>query len=560
MSVPPRPHRGAFVARFRTAGEQNLVAATLSWLVCLGFAWVLLWILLDPMRPFEYFARAWTWVGALAVVALMHGVARWGRRPVDWLERHARVRRGIGIGALAAAAIVMVRLGMAVRFPPGWDAGAVEDWGHGLAHGHRTAEDHAVMAARYPNNLSLVGWLARWYQFCDLLGVSSMGMGTVLLNVLALGGAVVLMWTLARRVAGPMAGYVVLVPAVPLVVVSPWIGVAYSDTLGTVFPIGIVLLFLVARDTASARVQVLCWTGVGLLGLVGYRIKPTVVFALLAVLAGVLLELRRRGGWRAGARRLGYALAGVAVGATLASVVLGVVVGRTGIMPGGEEKDLAMPLTHFLMMGAGYQENQETFNRAWGGWNGADVELTESVPPEERFEHSFEVWVDRVQAWGPVGYPRFLNEKATWMLGDGNFNAFRHGYMSNPDRPWEFHDPLSRELRTWMTPHHEQYRWLALVRQSVWFGVLLLLVAPAFWWRRRIHGVAFAVMRLSVAGLFAFLLLFEGGSRYLYLYVPLVLVLAAVTTVEWATARDARRAPGTETPTAGGASTVTSGS
>ena len=528
---------GGPVQRLRAAGGGNLLVAVVSWLVCLGFAWVVLWILVDPMRPFEYFARGWTWVGALAVVGLMQAVARRGRRPVEWLERRPWVRRGVGIGALAVAGLVMWRLGMAVRFPPGWDAGAVEDWGYGLAHGTRTADDHAQMATRYPNNLSLVGWLARWYQLCDLLGVSSMGMGTVLLNVLALGAALVLVWAVARRVAGPMAGYVAMVPAVPLLVASPWIGVAYSDTLGTVFPIGVVLLFLVARGSGSPRVQVLCWVGIGFLGLVGYRLKPTIVFVVVAVLAGVLVELRRRGGWRSGARRLGLALAGAAVGGVLASAVLGVVVGRTGIMPEGDERELATPLTHYLMMGAGYQENSETGARAWGAWNGDDVALAESVPPEERLGHSFDVWVDRVQDWGPVGYPRFLNEKASWMLGDGNFNAFRHGYMNRPDQPWEFDDALSRELRTWMTPQHEQYRWLALVRQSVWFAALLLMVAPVVWWRPVIHGLPTAVMRVSLAGLLAFLLLFEGGSRYLYLYSPLVIVLAAVTSVEWARAR-----------------------
>lgn len=515
----------------REAGDGNLLVATVSWLVCLLLAWVLLTILVSPTRPFDHVGRGWTWVGAVVVVVVLLAAARWGRRPVEWLEERPWVRRGAGVAGLALAAVVMLRLGMAVRFPPGWDAGIVEEWAYGLAHGEATVEDHAGMANRYPNNVALVAWLARWYQLCDLVGISSMGMGAVVLNVITLTVALVLVWTLARRLGGPTGGYLALVLAVPLLVVSPWIGVAYSDTLGTVFPIGIVLLFLVARDSASAPVQVLCWTGVGVLALVGYRLKPTVVIALVAVLAAVVVELRRGGTLRTGLARLGRAVLGLSVGLAIAYAVLALVVGRTGLEPEGEEKQLATPLTHFLMMGAGYSENSAG-TRSWGGWNGDDVALTESVPPEERFDHSLGVWRDRVQAWGPVGYPRFLNEKAAWMLGDGNFNAFLHGHMNRADPAWEFDDALSRQLRPWLTIQHEEYRWLALVRQSVWLGALLLVAVPAFRWRRGTHAVPTGVLRLSLLGLLVFLLLFEGGSRYLYLYVPLVLVLAAVSAVE----------------------------
>lgn len=515
-------------------GWPDVLVRAVSWTVCLVLAWFVLSMLVAPVRTWPYFSRFSAWGVALLWVGACVALRRWGARPVAWLEEHTVVRRTGGALLLAVGMVVMVRLAMAVRFYPGWDAGMVEAWAHGLADGSmdRDTENYRSMANIYPNNVALVGVLTRWFQLCTMVGIESAAAGVVVLNVLALGAALALTWTLARLLAGPLAGYVAMLLAVPLVVVSPWLGVAYSDTLGAVFPVAILTLFVLARRAPSRWLPIACWVGIGVLALVGYRLKPTVVFALGAVLTVTVLLWRRVPGTVPGAhlgakeagRRLVALLAALVVGGVLAGTALSVVVDRLDVAPRGAEKQFATPMTHFLMMGAKERPG------AYGSWNAEDIAFTTALPAQDRTSETLQEYLRRVEEWGPVGYPVFLHEKAVWILDDGNFNAFGHG-MASRDEPWDFTDPVSTALRPWVAIQFDEYRWIALARHSAWLAVLLLVVAPVLAPRSALHGVEAAALRLSVAGLITFLLFFEGGSRYLYLYLPVLLVLASVSVV-----------------------------
>lgn len=511
------------------AGGGSLFTGAVSWAACLLLAWIFVGVLVDPVQPSKLFARGWAILGAALLLGVVVVLARTTSRPVAWLEEHSRVRRGIGLVLLVVSGWVMLRLGMAVRFAPGWDAGAAESWAHGLAHGSNDREAFELLMNRYPNNLTLTSGLTRWFQLCEALGISSLGMGVVVANVLALGLSLLLTWTVARRVGGATAGYVAVGLALPLVVVSPWLGTAYSDTLGMIFPIALIWLFLVAKDARRWWQQGLCWIAVGLVGHVGYLLKPTVVFTIIAVFAGLVVAVVAERRLRLGVRSVAVALVATLVGAAAASVVLSLVVDPLRIGPQEDEKELAIPVTHFLMMGA-----QQQGEYSWGGWLGADVALTESVPTDERFDHSLEVYLDRVRGWGAGGYLNFLDEKANWIYGDGNFFAFGEGRMNRPQPRWEFGDPTSAALREWMVPQYDDYRWVAQARQTTWLAVLGLVVVPAFWWRRGVHALPTAVMRVALLGLTVFLLFFEARARYLYLYLPLFLVLASVSAVHLA--------------------------
>lgn len=540
-------------AAHRTKGWPDVLIRAVSWLVCLVLAWFVLSMLVAPARTSPFFSRASAWALALVWIGACLALRAWGARPVAWLEEHAAVRRTGGALLLAVSAFVMARVAMAVRLFPGWDAGMVEAWAHGLADGSmdRDTENYRSMANVYPNNLALVGVLTRWFQICRALGLESAAAGVVALNVLALSAALVLTWTLARLVAGPLAGYVAVLLAAPLVLLCPWLGVAYSDTLGAVFPVAIITLFVIARRASGRWLPIVCWAGLGAVALLGYQLKPTVVFTLIAVLAATLLLWRRGSGtasaerlsWGQASRRLGTTLAALAVGGALAASVLSVVVGRLEVAPRGDETQFATPMTHFMMMGA------KEGAGAYGSWNAEDVAFTTAVPPAERAGATWDEYVRRVKEWGPSGYPLFLNQKALWILDDGNFNAFGHG-MATRDEPWDFTDPVSTALRPWLAIQFDEYKWLALLRHSAWLAVLLLVLAPVAAPRSRLHGVEAGVLRLSVAGLVTFLLFFEGGSRYLYLYLPVLLVLAATTVANWGRERASSDDPPVQTDNA----------
>jgi len=265
------------------------------------------------------------------------------------------------------------------------------------------------------------------------------------------------------------------------------------------------------------------WFAIALVGSLGYQVKPTVVFAAGAAVVISLIGLHwRRWGRTVLAWRAVVAVA-LAVGFLVGGAVGAKVVDGVGITPTAGAEQVALPATHFLMMGA----QSESF---WGAYYGEDVTLTRSIPPgHERFMNGIRVYGDRVRDMGVVGYATFLHDKANWTYGDGSFFAFGEGGMRPSPIPWASTDPLSRSVQNWMGPRGAHFGTLLAWWQLVWLSVLALVAVPAVWWRRELFTPSAAMLRLGLLMLLGFLLLFESRPRYLYLYLPYFFVLAGVT-------------------------------
>ena len=360
------------------------------------------------------------------------------------------------------------------------------------------------------------------------------------INALVMCASIGVAYGVARRIASPAAAYVTLFLAGALLTLSPWIGVAYSDTLGMIFPITIAWLYVRLRAATARPVVAGLWFAIALVGSLGYQVKPTVVFAAGAAVAVSLVGLH----WRQWSRSVLTWRAVVAVALAAGFVVGGAagarVVAGVDLTPTAGAEQVALPATHFLMMGA----QSESF---WGAYYGDDVTLTRSIPPgDERVMNGIRVYRDRVSDMGVVGYATFLHEKANWTYGDGSFFAFGEGGMRPTPIPWASTDSFSRSVQNWMGPRGAHFDILLAWWQVVWLAVLALVAVPAVWWRRELFTPPAAMLRLGLLMLLAFLLLFEARPRYLYLYLPYFFVLAGLTVVAIVGAR--RRAHGVPEP------------
>lgn len=498
---------------------------SVSVVACAPLLWILIWVVLAPVLPSDQYSRGV--VLALAVVFLLVtlGLVLLLERVSPWLESHPVVRRAGVTVAVAAVFATQVRTGIAIRFQPGWDAGIMEILAHGLAYDYLPPERAVLSIDQYPNNALLTALLTRWLELCRWGGVDDRELQLVGINALVMCAAIGVAYGLARRVSSPTAAYVTLFLAGALLTLSPWIGIAYSDTLGMIFPVTIAWLYVRLRAATARPVVAGLWFAIALVGSLGYQVKPTVVFAAGAAVAVSVIGLRWRTwgratlAWRA---VVAVALAGgfLAGGAVGARVVDGV-----GLTPTAGAEQVALPPTHFLMMGA-------QSDNLWGAYNGDDVTLTRSIPPgDERFMHGIRVYRQRVSDMGVVGYATFLHEKANWTFGDGSFFAFGEGGMRAKPMPWASTDPLSRSVQRWMGPNGPHFGTLLAWWQVVWLAVLALVAVPAVWWRRELFTPSATMLRLGILMLTGFLLFFETRPRYLYLYLPYFFVLASVSAV-----------------------------
>ena len=382
----------------------------------------------------------------------------------------------------------------------------------------------------YPNNLTLAWILSLVFRVVALTGVSGFAnyaLAGVLLNCAVLTLTELLTFRVVHRLWGPRAAWAALVVTAMFTTLSPWVNTPYSDTLGSVFPIGIVAMWGWLRAARTSRALLVRGGLLGAVAALGIAVKPTVLFVVLAVVAVDAVRHRRALLRRVVARSVISVIAVGCASGIAFSLGSTAVIGISGLTTFDVWTNRnAFPVAHFLKMGA----------TGTGGFNGDDFNTTSQTAPDDRTAQSIGVYLQRVGAMGPEGYAIFLGEKALRTFGDGSFGQ---GAEGDPFPAYVLDDPGSVKFREWYTrgaPHHVS---LASFWQASW---LLLLAACAIPGGRFATGPRRRTLdsaRLSVLALLVFLLLFETRSRYVYLDVPL-LVVAAVGAASGAPALLAR--------------------
>ncbi|MGZ4436378.1 MAG: glycosyltransferase family 39 protein [Nocardioidaceae bacterium] len=448
-------------------------------------------------------------------------VARGLARVSSRLEQHGTARRSLITTLFLGSFLTQLRIGVAVVIPMDWDPMIVVQTAARISTGRPlTAATHHYFA-QLPNNAFLTSLLSVYFRGVAAVGGVDLFGSFLLLNALSLTAAFLLAYLTARRIAGPTAAYLVLLLGFPFLTLSPWIAVPYSDTLGIAFPALSLYLSVRAREARTTWVRCVLWAGIGVFGAFGYAIKPTLVFAVVAAGAVTLNAAARP-------RLLSTAAT------VLPGLVLGFVVGvatthalnaHTGLAPRGPDRNEAFPLTHFLKMGA-LQSAPPGIR--YGGWSAEDVAQTAALPPgSTRFWGGFDTYRDRVAAMGPIGYVVFLNAKARWCFGDGSFFQWGEGSMVNT--PFISHDRTSVIIQRVYGAHGDAHGALLDLWQACWLLVLALMTVPLLLGSRTLRDRPATQMRLAILMLLVFLLFFEGRARYVYVYVPYFVQLAALS-------------------------------
>ena len=135
-------------------------------------------------------------------------------------------------------------------------------------------------------------------------------------------------------------------------------------------------------------------------------------------------------------------------------------------------------------------------------------------------------WIqERWASRGLVGTARFYANKAAWNWGDGMFWAWGEGQDARPERlpPGDGLVGLC-ETSTGRTAGGTPSA--ATSPRRVWVALLFVAGLGAVLTRRPRPEVL--LVALSVLGVLAFTLLFQGRSRYLFTFVPVVVAMAAM--------------------------------
>ena len=445
------------------------------------------------------------WPVALLVIALLLFLRA---RTESSDAPQAASRRGVWMlraffVALLAVQLVIVRC---CWYKMGWDIATVYGTAEELAR--EEALSNPAYFSLCPNNapLTLLQAIPLWFAVKLGLGVPFVVLpylDAVLLNLTAY----VCLLCVRRLTPSRFARGFALVTAAGWIALSPYLLYPYTDTFSILFPVLALYLYL------RCRRPVLKWFLISLVCFFGASVKPTVlIFLIASALLGVCRFLARRNFGAAAVK---------SAAAIIVALLLGALPGRVwqslsiAYLSGSATPQEQLSETHYLMLGM----NGATY----GGHSPDDVTFSSSFDTLEarRAANLQRAW-ERLRERGFSKNLHFFTVKAYKAYADGSFAANSSFLdLEIPKRT----DALSAFLRAFYHGRGAYNPLCHTLAQCLWLGLLTLCAYTAI--IRRAHPVV-PLLSLTLMGVTAYLLLFEVWPRYLFLYAPFYVLLAAM--------------------------------
>jgi hypothetical protein len=430
-----------------------------------------------------------------------------------------------------------VFVGEVLHYPYGWDANVVMGLARRIHAGIPVNQGEYHYLSEYPNNLPLLAIDRAGAAVAGRLGMTP---DSILIGLNAVG-LLVSIWLahlLVRRCAGPVAAAVAALLITGFVGLSPWMAVPYTDIFAMPFTIGAVALAVLAWSSRGAW-RWLAWGGAVLSGAVAYVIKTTpvvLVMAAILVIALGLLPARLRGGDEGREEGSGRRVPGAFAAALLTALAfIGTSAGVTTVARQATGVDLSRVHTSvsapIVWWAANGMIEIPTKNYvSYGGFSRVMVNAIRGRTQPEMKAYATQFIADRWAERGPGGMVKFYANKAVWNWNDGMFTAWGEGGDAQ-HRPYA-QTAVADTLMEFNGFHGRYYVTRASVTEGVWAAVVLLaglglLRAP---FRRDLLMLA-----LSVLGIGAFVLVFQGRSRYLLTFAPVIIALSCAV-LPWARA------------------------
>ena len=367
----------------------------------------------------------------------------------------------------------------------------------------------------YPNNLFLVYLFSRILKLNMLMGspVSNGGLLLALVQCAVMNVSGIVLFKCAKRFVSVWASWCIYFLYVLLIDLSGWMVLPYSDGMGVIFPILFLYLYLRCKECPKQIVKYLYVFALFVMGEIAYHIKPYTVVVLIAITAIELIEWLKRALKRTGMQWKNSTITVLAaiVGLACSSIVISQMTHSMGF---SIDKEREMGIPHYLMLGVNVD--------SWGGYSDEDLEFGKELGSKElRNQAELEEFKSRLKNMGIAGYAELFVHKAAKNYLDGTY-SWRNA-ESFYEEIYPSRGRISDILRSCYYGFGELFPYHALIRQFLWIGVLAMIPFAALT-KRRLEAKE-KVLMLSVLGLMLYLQIFEAQARYVFVFVPLFLIL-----------------------------------
>lgn len=379
---------------------------------------------------------------------------------------------------------------------PSWDFGMV--YNGALSQLDKFEYLSFYFVGYYPNNIPLLIVEMLLMRFFRLFGISDYLTPLIAVNMLIIFVSLICTyWYIYRRYNLQTATLFSFF----FLLITPfysYVPIVYTDTFSMIFPIVALLLYDLFYHAEIKNKKLLIILGIWLS--VGTLIKANVIIILIAILIHYFMINH----WKTWIQFISI-LSICFIGTTL---IYQVTIYPHNGMPRGET---GIPSTHWIMMGLNNP----------GGYNDEDANFSIGLKNEDKSnqeikEANIHIIKERIKNYRFIGMIDHFKQKINYTWSDGTYYSITK---------------LRREPLIENNPYADyvighQNKYFIYFSQISHLTLIGLMLIGAFRLLRT-KDTFESILTITIIGVFLFLLLWETRSRYLVLYLPVFLVLAA---------------------------------
>lgn len=417
----------------------------------------------------------------------------------------------------------------------GWDVGMVYGSACDLVNGTFSSAEYFSM---YGNNVLLLLFLEILFKAVKLVGFNNYLLVSIVFNIFMIDLAIYYIYKICEKLMGKKYGILSYFISIPMLGLSPYLAVVYSDTLSYIFPIIIFYNYISYKDEKDSKSKLKFIFNIAFFSILGYLVKPTNIIILIAIFIIELISMIEKRIFKKQSDKQKQILLNknkykqYFINCLTVFLTILVVYGSFSIYKNLRlkkyiSKDLiyqnSFPMTHFMMMGLkpeGYD------GKYYGVYSEDDVNSTKSqIGKNSKKEYNIKQIKNRLKSMGIKGYISYLYDKYTFIISDGSFFYGNEGsfYQSGPYS----NGKLANFVQDFSYVDRKYYNKVTInIMQSYWIIVLGLILISSILSLIYDEDRKFSILKLSIIGIIAFILLFEARSRYLMNYLPIFILLA----------------------------------
>ena len=421
-------------------------------------------------------------------------------------------RKGINIAVIIisiAFFVFQLIAAYSYYFRTDWDVDRILSTSQILSRNETPGWDHNDYYSRYPNNLTILNIFTNAARISSVLNIDQQYFIIILQCIIYGVTGLLMFFAVSRLLKSKYTALFAYIIYLVTVGFSPWVTIPYSDSLALLFPT--LILFIYTLRPRRVWAKIAKWLIIGFVSYAGYSLKPQVLLITIAILAILFIHVIFN------KRRSKKNLLKGAVCAAGIAVSFLVVTSADSMLDIDLDNNKTFSAQHYFMMG---------MNRDTGGtYSWDDVGYSESFETaEDRNKADMERAFERIKNMGVPGLSEHMVRKTLINYNDGTFS-------------WGFEGDFYKEVfpdTTQLSPffknlyYNRAYKgdlnnaW-NFFEQCVWMGIVTLsLFAAAF---KRVDKET-AILMLTVILLTVFESIFEARARYLFIYVPVYIILA----------------------------------